>query len=67
MLLLLLLLLFVSEGRILAPQQAMGRTWYLTFTMGRLLYQLGWWIGGAIIYASIKYSIHFEILHAISE
>lgn len=22
---------------------------YLTFTMGRLLYQLGWWISGAVL------------------
>jgi hypothetical protein len=52
LLLLLLLSLFVSQGIISALRKAMGRTGRLTFTMGRLLYQLGWWISGAILRVS---------------
>jgi hypothetical protein len=47
---------FSGENFRAAKGYGEDRAGHLTFTMGRLLYQLGWWISGAALRVSIYHT-----------
>jgi hypothetical protein len=62
-LLLLLLLLFVFQGRISAPRKAMGRTGQGILRLRWVGYYTNWAGGLAVLLCEYQYTIHSEMLY----